>query len=401
MRIVRSWSVVALATLAIAGSGAPPALGASPSPPVPGASPSPVLKVIPTEFQDGYWLGSYHEVPGLDNAAGDRIALDVSPYTLSIQADTGRPNLLSLAQVATDGRLQLRTVIEGTGCEPGDTGLYRWSLSDGPRSPLTQLTIDPGTDDCAVRAATIPGTFVTSGCDIPNTWCLNELPAGTYASAFFEPRGPGGDAYKVRLGALTYTVPEGWAHAGDSPQGGYELMPEAAFKQKIGDPGSWPDAIRLWSRPTALSTDSMCSPKADPAVGRSVDALVAWIGSHPGLVVRDQQPVTIGGYSGQMLDLDVAPTWTATCPDWEADAGPFVPLFTEGGWLKADGTGGDNAYWWGPGGFPGLTSDPERLILLDLDGDTLAITIDSNVPDGQEALVETAMPIVETFEFPK
>ena len=389
-------SGVALATGLLLMIGATGVVSAA-SPP-PGASPRPAVIAVP--FADGYhdWMGSYHEVPGLDNAADWRIALKIGPYALALLDENDGFKLESAADMTSDGQLRLLTSTDGTECAKGDVGLYSWTLSETLR---THLSIEAGTDDCAVRAATIPGEYVTSACRIDGQWCLNELPPGAYSSALFEPRGPGGDAYKVRLGALEYRVPAGWAHADDS-SGSYTLVPDAAFEAQIDDPGSWQDGIRLWSRPTALSAESMCAPKADASVGRSVDELVAWIESHPGLAVNDQQPTTIGGHDGVMLDLDIAPGWTATCTEWPDDPGPFVPLFTEGGWLKADGSGGDNAYWWGPGGFPGQMNDPERLILLDLgQGDTVAISIDSHQPADQDALVEQAMPIVETFSFPQ
>ncbi len=56
----------------------------------------------------------------------------------------------------------------------------------------------------------------------------------------------------------------------------------------------------------------------------------------------------------------------------------------------------------GSGGIcPDCTSDPQRIILLDLDGQPLVILVDSEKPEDQAAFVEQAMPIVESFRFPE
>jgi hypothetical protein len=69
----------------------------------------------------------------------------------------------------------------------------------------------------------------------------------------------------------------------------------------------------------------LCTVQADPAVGHTLDDLVAFLVHHPGLVGSDPQPVTTGGLPGQMLDADVAPTWTGRWPD--RNGAPGVPLF--------------------------------------------------------------------------
>lgn len=67
--------------------------------------------------------------------------------------------------------------------------------------------------------------------------------------------------------------------------------------------------------------------------------------------------------------------------------------------LNADLT--TNEWWWAPGGLTdGSMSDPMRIILLDIGGgDTILVMIDSQEAAEQAALVEQAMPILETFRF--
>jgi len=50
-------------------------------------------------------------------------------------------------------------------------------------------------------------------------------------------------------------------------------------------------------------------------LGRSVDDLVAFVEGNPARIVHHSQPVTIGGHTGRLFDIDIAHTWTMTCPD--------------------------------------------------------------------------------------
>ena len=63
----------------------------------------------------------------------------------------------------------------------------------------------------------------------------------------------------------------------------------------------------------------------------------------------------------------------------------------------------DSGGWdFGPGGIcEDCLSDPQRIILLDLDGQPLVILVDSEKPEDQAAFVERAMPIIESLRFPE
>jgi hypothetical protein len=77
-----------------------------------------------------------------------------------------------------------------------------------------------------------------------------------------------------------------------------------------------------------------------------------------------------------------------------------VPLFAEFNPFDADGAIG--AGWaWSAGGYVGMTQDPLRFILVDLgEDDVVIVAVDSTHPDDQAALVEAAMPVVESMTFP-
>lgn len=115
-------------------------------------------------------------------------------------------------------------------------------------------------------------------------------------------------------------------------------------------------------------------------------------------MVEDSRAITIDGREGRLMDVDVAPTWTATCEEW-AGLTTFVPLLGDGRRLTADRMVNDS-WWLGPGGTPGQPSNPLRIILLDLgDSSVAAIFIAAGRPADQDALLERAMPVVESFRF--
>ena len=157
---------------------------------------------------------------------------------------------------------------------------------------------------------------------------------------------------------------------------------------------SFDSFILLLARPgmaADFSEGSTCGgPVSDaPGVGGSLDDLVAAIMARPGVVSTPPAAVTIGGYEGQMLDLQLAASWTGGCltPD-----GPVVgmPLLHEAGSETGPGFG--------------LQPDrPLRLILLDITGGrTMAIAIFEIEPTERslfEAHAAEVMPIIESFEF--
>ena len=96
------------------------------------------------------------------------------------------------------------------------------------------------------------------------------------------------------LGGLTYTVPEGWANAGDWPAS-YTLKPKAGYDQYGKD---WSDEIDVFAIPAAMLR---ATPARSRRTQRSVHSPVtSWRGSRsvPASLVTEPQPVTIGGYQG-------------------------------------------------------------------------------------------------------
>ena len=307
---------------------------------------------------------------------GDRSMLVFTDSTFALETGSGEI-FRSDASVADSNVLVLVARPPSSGCEAGAEGRYPYSFSPGG----TILTIAEGTDPCAERSAALSGDWQRSDCRDPDNACLGNLEAGTYASQFIEPRALGA-AWKARYGALTYTVPDGWAAFSDWPET-YGLMRQADYAAY--DPEACADcvdSIGVWVNPMAASLDN-CAEAAATGVDTTVTALVEWLAQHPGLVVSEPQEVSIGGgLSGTMIDLEMASDWTDTCP---APVDPWVaaPLFFNGWHLAV------------------AAEDRQRFVLVDLgDGNTVAIGIDARDSTTFDAFVVDAMPIVETFEFP-
>jgi hypothetical protein len=339
--------------------------------PTPTPSPSDTALVpLPAELQHQF-SGQPRQLSGMSGEATAAILVfDGRTFTF----DMGNTEVLkSTAAVTGPGQLRLTTDRNGYTCQIGDEGVYEYSFSPGK----SFMTIS-GTDECAAREAAVVGTWQTSNCRSPSDGCLGDLEAGTYSSQYFEPRPQ--DGYARRFGALTYTVPEGWAAGEDYPDG-YALITQEAYAK--ADPAAegcaeCPDGIGIWAGPQAMPED--CSDAALPGIGTSAAALADWLRQNPSVVVDDQPSITIDGRSAIVMDVEAARDATGTCGEG-GEAG--VPLLY-GGWAVAVPAG-----------------DRQRVILLDLGGgDTVLILIDTVDPADIDDIVARAMPIIESFQFP-
>jgi hypothetical protein len=125
---------------------------------------------------------------------------------------------------------------------------------------------------------------------------------------------------------------------------------------------------------------------ADPAANLSGDEIVARIRATDGVIATSPTPITIGADTGRWIDVRLAPSWTATCPN--SDGLPTLALL------------GINRGT--PEYFHRITgSERLRIILMDVGGETspTLIVIDSADPARFDELVAGAMPIIESFKF--
>lgn len=185
-----------------------------------------------------------------------------------------------------------------------------------------------------------------------------QLVAGTYQTQQFQPR-------------LTFTVPDGWELAADTPAW-VQLRPVGA--QDLG--------VYLFRDARAASQAEGCPTEPQPGVGTTSTELVAFFRGLPGVNASQPALVTIGGLRGSSLDLGIAPGWTTSCPF--ANSVPAVPLIMNDGidrWVLAGG-------------------ERLRFYILDVPGGgNVVIDIDDFVGDQIDGLIKSATPIVKSFEF--
>jgi hypothetical protein len=360
----------AAAVVAIAGAalifraGPEPGPGASPTP---GSTSSPSGSIggspvaaggpVPTELR-ARWMGEHRGIvaPGV----GTTIVFDQGTFALTPSNGETEHRLESSASSVGDGQIRLESTATANDCTKGDVGVYRWSRSASGRT----LTITEDTDACPTRAGALAGTWWLMGCTVADDLCLGLLDAGIYKSQYIGPRVDPGAAWTPEFGALTYTVPDGWANSNDWPST-FGLVPSADFPGPIG----------VVTQPSAMSQTTPCVLEPATGVARTVDGLVTWLGQAPGLVTTTPAAITIDGHPSRWLDLRIDPAFKDKCQGTT----PTVGYMTDAALLGAE---------------------RQRLILVDLgDGDVVGIIIRTSDPAAFDAFAAEAMPIVESFRF--
>ena len=343
--------------------------------PVPSASTSSGGGAVPAELQ-ARWMGSHRQPNGA--AAGSSLLIQDKGMALS-QSNQNELVVLNIdASDAGSGHLRLaQPPTNRLYCAAGDVGDYTWSLSASGRT----LTIAAISDDCAVRPAMLTGTWLQENCNDKTDNCLGPVDAGTYPSQFITPRLATGMSWQPVYGALTYTVPDGWANSADWPSQ-FILVPSTEY---AAQPDQSYRGIYVFTDPAIASQDLACS-ASEQGVGWSVDELIAFIKKQKSLLAGDPTPIVIDGHQGQSIDLSLSPTWNRSCPDMNGVLS--APVLRE--------AGNTNGWDWR------LTAPEQwRLILLDLgDRNVVAIIIDdSKGASSFDDLVTQAMPIVQSFKF--
>ena len=369
--------LIGVAGVAVVGRPSDSGIGSQPTPtisstPTPEATPG---GPIPDPLRHS-WQRPFAVEPGLDQWGSGFLVLGSGPVDFG--PEPGAAASRSAITAAGVDMLLVTATGETQGCTIGDLGTYRWSV----KGSGTVLTLTPiGSDACAARETALVGDWVRSDFP-PRVDGEITLAPGTYLTSRFNPFGD-----PAALIRLSYTVPEGWKvqedstatfvlhHLADAPQGKPSTHTLVAL---LAQPRMAAD----------IKEGAACGPVGDaPGVGRGLDDLVAAIVARPGVVSTPPAAVTIGGHEGQVLDLQLAASWTGGCfaPEGlmvgipilhQAGSGPMVVL--------------------GP-------TRPVRIILLDLgDERTMAVVIfnfEPSQPNQFQQQVAGVMPIIESFEF--
>jgi hypothetical protein len=328
------------------------------------------------------WVGPKRTIASMPSS--DRYRFRLTSVQLGFPNDQLQDDWFdSQASAIGPDQLSLSALSSSSGCQSGDVGRYAWSLSaSGVRLHLTTVS-----DPCANRSSALAGNWIRVACTDTSDGCFGDLEAGTFPSQYVAPRVGPIDSWHPDLGAITYTIPDGWANSSDWPTI-FSLSPTADYANwtSAGPPDGASYGIYVYTRPAATTQPSDCSDVEQTSVKQTASGLMDWVRSRPSLVATTPTPITIGGLSGVFADIKVAPSWTATCPDTSQPTSVFL---TQAG-NATDG--------WGDMGIIG--AEQVRLILLDLGGGhTVAIAIDSTDPARFQALVDQAMPIVSSFTF--
>lgn len=361
-----------------AGVGARPQ-GTDPQPtPLPSVSATPIagppggqIVLAPESLRNHRWLAtprdlSEHGIESEIAGLGFRMA--------GLQYETGRTVILR-SDVVMDGpnELVLTSIENPGGCQVGDHGRYRFALSGAE----TRLTLTLIGDDCASRAAALPGSYQRSGCEPYWAWCLGDVAAGNLVSFLFDPDGPLEPGPPFRPGALTYRVPDGWANPFDVPSA-YALAPQGTWPSTPSFDEGWDAAaasIAVLARPEAPADP--CA--ATPASGGGRSDLVAWLRGLASVTVETERDVTIGGRAATVLDLAVEASRLVGCDDTtllqeSSVGGPF--------WTLRAAAAGERL----------------RLVVIDIGADrAVVVAIRHRDPVALDGFVAKAMPIVESF----
>jgi hypothetical protein len=336
--------------------------------PTPTAAGGPVLSPLRAR-----WMGGNHAMPGIDAAAGTSIIFDAGTFAMSQSNANPHPALIAAATSVGSQTVRLVSTVADANCGKGDSGLYDWSVTADGRT----LTITAQKDACATRLAAVPGTWYLDGCKDSQTDCLGDVAAGTYKSQYIAPRVKATDAWGPVYGAVTYTVPDGWANSSDWPST-LGLTPSNVYDALAAGNDEGGQNILVVAQATPMSQLSACSGKADATVARTVDAEMTWLRHVHGLVTTAPTSITIDGHAGQWVDVRLDPTWKAACP---GGPGPEV------GYLLPEVT-------------VASTAQRQRVFVLDLgSGDLVAIVVNSDTTAPFTAFAGQAMPIVESFTF--
>lgn len=177
---------------------------------------------------------------------------------------------------------------------------------------------------------------------------------------------------------VTIDTPARWQKAPEDDARAFRLTTNG--NEATGTPRG---EIEFRANPVIATNANSCEGLAASDIGTSVSEIVAGLSADPRLAVVTAGTVTLDGRVGQMLDIRLAPGWTGSCP-WSSGQ-PAGLLLT-----VPDP----------PGPFTGLAGNERtRVILLDVDGVVVSITMGTFDTPYSDAFVAEAMPMVETTRF--
>jgi hypothetical protein len=315
------------------------------------------------------WLGPPRSVAGLGGPQELSIITfqGFEFYSMNDQFGAGS-DLESFISAEGPDSIRMVSRVPSGGCQSNDTGTYRWATSSNGEH-LTMTAMD---EACAARAEAVAGEWVRAACK--DFGCLGSIDAGEHVTAFLEPLGQpaGATGWRMQYGAMSYTVPAGWANANDAA-GLYNLVLQTDYAQSVPHESAYP-GIYVLVDPGVAKPAQACTDEVTPGAGLDGAQVVATLAALPGVEIGKATSITVAGRVGTARDV----TMPVQAGDRCAASGG-VPVLTDRRLRPGE-------HW--------------RLILVDLDADhTLAIVIDDAAQPGRfDDLVAQAMPIIASFE---
>ncbi len=275
--------------------------------------------------------------------------------------------------VVTMRTTQANLTMQHFDCRPGQEGSYTVGLSADGRT----MTLTPVGESCSPRADILAGDWTRWPCPNPDSVCGPELDPGLHHSSFTAPGDPNSPTSPAHvLSGYSYVVPAGWSSIWNG-------------LGRPNDPGTMSISLTVDVAPHSQAAN--CPDAVEPGVGSTPADLATWLQGLPGLVTTTPTPVTIGGHSGLLMDVSVAPAWRLVCQQFYPDA-PHRSVFTFTD--RADAPSKVHIR-------SELEGDAHSRYILLAFGAAHTLLIEISAPDeaSWNDLVQAAMPIVETFEF--
>jgi hypothetical protein len=212
----------------------------------------------------------------------------------------------------------------------------RSGVTGGPSPIPTSIATAPPS-----AAPSPSGSSAATDCN-DGQGCLSPLAAGPVTARVFTPK-------------LSFTAPAGYIVFEDTAQ---------TFGVLTAHAGSDNARFYVFRDPAPSTNDNGCEGDPNPTIGAlTVDSISSAFAADKRFEVTTPAPVTIGRYSGKTFGLQLASTWTGTCPWSNGKPGAMV-LTVQGG-----PTPTSPSYGLGPG-------DPSlRVYLLDVGGKPIWIQV--------------------------
>jgi hypothetical protein len=332
---------------------------------------SPGRSAMPSEVV-GRWMGGHTPVVPVES--GTTLHIDPAGFFISKVDYAAHPVLGGSAELVDGSHIRVQASDTSPGCPVGDVGIYSWIRSGH------SLIVSLVEDGCAARAGALAGTWWLMGCRLDDDFCLGELDPGTYQSQYVTPLLPKGARPQPLLGGVTYTVPDGWANWSDYP-GSFGLGLSNEFRSTTASDPAPAHHIQVLPDVGPASQAIPCSEARDPSVGHTPAAMIAFWRTVRGLEVSAAKSITVGGLSGEYVDLTLDPSTVVPC------RGPGIANESIVGFLVAD----EARY------IPPLAK--YRVILLQARSDLVMCILFESDAAGFDAFVSGGMPVVRTFTF--